>query len=704
MTDSDVLKIGSKYVSIPHMTDWLIEELSRKTILKSDELFDRWGLDESAMRKVFSRIDRKDILFSNGNVVSTQAIIDWVSKQIIGGVISIDEALDEWLIQRSHMMELISCVSLEKGIATIPNLSGELLTLSYLERRLVNLIESSKKPLSIQDLSSALHISTDNLQDVLGSISSVVLNGSSQIVAIGEIKYRIASSFTRESNPPSYRGVDPKQLAESFDLHLDVIKSIASELPETSIENKHGRLVLFLPLLSELRTIVDNEGRADISKFLTERDFGTDVEAMLLKGITKPFLITSNGVLVLEEWISSKIIEMAYNKGLVDLKKLSETLDVPFDDIIRIAKEAMPKDIRLVDDEKTGKPSAVYNTKWLSELESRLLVEGSVKILGLAKSLAVPIKLLESVLTRATGGLVDRDFEVFRLRDPTDRKLVTTAEPQTYLEKIKIQRGGEWVGSEFRYKVKVWNDSENVITDVIVTIMAFPDDALSIQSETTKRVPKIDPGGFRSPEFRFSPTQDCVKGEVLASVNYIDHKGKPHSMTTEPLEIKAVCDLLNPEQLTTKEFLLQSAQMPRNEEIMSITGFGGDELVEYIRNALESSNFSIVSISEDIDEQGKVYSVIGWARGKYTKRGVGVHVRVHPGTGKRPAQVDVNVVGEDKAMLAPVQEELGIRIDPWNCPYCRARLEIGTVASLRASKPVECPNCGHVLTQSGYRE
>ncbi|MHA2323638.1 MAG: hypothetical protein ACXACG_18590, partial [Candidatus Thorarchaeota archaeon] len=102
---------------------------------------------------------------------------------------------------------------------------------------------------------------------------------------------------------------------------------------------------------------------------------------------------------------------------------------------------------------------------------------------------------------------------------------------------VEALRGGEFTGSRFRYKVKVANNSDYVITDTTVTLLSYPRDSLKLDGEVTKVIPKIDSEGFRSPSFEFTPTQDCVKGDIVASVSFVDHKGVAHSLTTQPYTI-----------------------------------------------------------------------------------------------------------------------------------------------------------------------
>ena len=79
------------------------------------------------------------------------------------------------------------------------------------------------------------------------------------------------------------------------------------------------------------------------------------------------------------------------------------------------------------------------------------------------------------------------------------------------------------MGSRFRFKVKVANDSNHIINDVTVFVLSYPKDTLQLASEDDDcHFSKIEPGGFRSPHFDFRPTQDCIRGDIVAGVSYVD--------------------------------------------------------------------------------------------------------------------------------------------------------------------------------------
>ncbi|MHA1290778.1 MAG: hypothetical protein ACTSPB_25620, partial [Candidatus Thorarchaeota archaeon] len=184
---------------------------------------------------------------------------------------------------------------------------------------------------------------------------------------------------------------------------------------------------------------------------------------------------------------------------------------------------------------------------------------------------------------------------------------------------VEARRGGEFIGNRMRFKVKVVNGTHFTITDVKVFLISYPTEALRIDSENDDvSFPKIEPQGFRSPTFDFLPTQDCVKGEIIAGVSYVDERGKAHTLTTKPFVIRSVCDLLIPDQIAPDEFELKLKEHECGEIVVKVQEWTAHEMYEKSLRIIEDANFYEVESSND--EQGGVFHgrIAGLARGKYT--------------------------------------------------------------------------------------
>lgn len=260
---------------------------------------------------------------------------------------------------------------------------------------------------------------------------------------------------------------------------------------------------------------------------------------------------------------------------------------------------------------------------------------------------------------------------------------------------VRVLRGGAFIGNRLRFKVKVVNESQYTITDVKIHLVSYPRDALRFDSEDDDvYFSKVEPGGFRSPAFEFIPTQDCVKGEIVAGITYIDSRGKAHTQTTRPFEIRAVCDLLIPEKISPEAFKNALKGLHSGELVLSVDEWTPEEMFEKAQLMLQDANFH--SVSSKYDQNDNVISAVirGWARGKYTEKGVGVQLFISGPKAEKGACCTIRVSGEDLALVLPAIEDLRNRLSSWLCPKCRSNLSIPLVNQLRKGEVIECPFCG----------
>jgi hypothetical protein len=262
------------------------------------------------------------------------------------------------------------------------------------------------------------------------------------------------------------------------------------------------------------------------------------------------------------------------------------------------------------------------------------------------------------------------------------------------LQKIKALRGGEFIGNRMRFKVKVLNDSTFIITDVKVFLISFPSEALRLSEDHDDEFfPKIEPGGFRSPTFDFLPTQDCVRGQIIAGVSYIDERGKAHTLTTKPFVIRSVCDLLIPEQISPDEFELKLKEHQCGEIVVKVQDWTAEEMFEKALRIVEDANFFEVDSNSNTQDDVFQGSISGMAKGKYTGKGVGVKILISGASKQKGASCTIQVSGEDQAMILPAIDDLQERLSAWLCPLCGSPLTIENVKDLRNGNPVVCPFC-----------
>jgi hypothetical protein len=270
---------------------------------------------------------------------------------------------------------------------------------------------------------------------------------------------------------------------------------------------------------------------------------------------------------------------------------------------------------------------------------------------------------------------------------------ISTIPKDPEIGEIRALRGGEFIGNRMRFKVKVLNNSKYMITDVRIYLISFPKEALKISGDDDHQFSKIEPGGFRSPTFDFMPTQDCVRGDIVAGVSYIDMEGKAHTLSTKPFVIRSVCDLLLPVQVSPEDFELKLKKHQHGEIVVKVKEWTPEEMFDKALRLVDESNF--FEVSSNIEEtDGILYGKInGLAKGKYTGKSVGVQISISGHAGTKGASCTVRVSGEDQAMILPAIDDLKERLSAWICPMCGSPLTLENVEDLKDGKVITCPFC-----------
>jgi transcription elongation factor Elf1/DNA-directed RNA polymerase subunit RPC12/RpoP len=266
---------------------------------------------------------------------------------------------------------------------------------------------------------------------------------------------------------------------------------------------------------------------------------------------------------------------------------------------------------------------------------------------------------------------------------------------------VKVMRGCEIVGGKFDYKVKVLNNSGYVVTNVTVSIVAFPADCMELAGESVKTISRIEVGGFRSPQFTLYPTKDCVQGKIVATVSYIDFLDQLHTMSVEPYLIRSVCDLLKPSKKTSAEFDLVLSSLEKTQQEQTLD-WNAKVLFTKVEKILPMKNFHVVDVDEHVISGEFIGTIRGYAEGKYTKRKVAVVIMMSGPENGRHAVVKVEALGEDVAMLPTTIDELADTMDSWVCLRCGAPLEPEQVDELGKRLPIRCKYCTHTLTIALY--
>jgi Leucine-rich repeat (LRR) protein/DNA-directed RNA polymerase subunit RPC12/RpoP len=267
---------------------------------------------------------------------------------------------------------------------------------------------------------------------------------------------------------------------------------------------------------------------------------------------------------------------------------------------------------------------------------------------------------------------------------------------------VNLLRGCEVVGGKFEYKAKIQNSSPYVITNVTVTIVAYPRDCMQLEGANMKEISRIEPTGFRSPQFTFLPTKDCVEGQILASVSYVDYQNNLQTDQIEPYTIRSVCDLLIPLESTIEKFETMIGNLSCTSEEHTLD-WNSQVLFEKTKVLLPTKNFHIIEASGRPIGGHFTGTVRGFAQGKYTSNKVALQILINGPIDGNESTVVIEGLSNDTAMLPTTLDEIAHGIESWMCINCGAALSTEEVALIKNNQPISCQYCKRTITIDLYR-
>ncbi|MFW9869941.1 MAG: hypothetical protein ACFFEL_09980, partial [Candidatus Thorarchaeota archaeon] len=184
---------------------------------------------------------------------------------------------------------------------------------------------------------------------------------------------------------------------------------------------------------------------------------------------------------------------------------------------------------------------------------------------------------------------------------------------------------------------------------------------------------------------------------------YIDFLDQLHTVNVEPYLIRSVCDLLQPLKETSDAFELVLTGLEKTQQEQTLD-WNPQVLYTKAEKILPAKNFHIIDADEEIIAGEFIGTIRGYAEGKYTQNKVAVILLISGPENGRHANVRVEALGEDAAMLPTTIDELADTMDSWVCLRCGAPLEVEQVEEMGKRFPIRCKYCTHTLTIALYMQ
>ncbi|MFX1483343.1 MAG: HEAT repeat domain-containing protein [Promethearchaeota archaeon] len=241
--------------------------------------------------------------------------------------------------------------------------------------------------------------------------------------------------------------------------------------------------------------------------------------------------------------------------------------------------------------------------------------------------------------------------------NPAEILLDTDAVPLRTSDTIQVFSTYSASPENLEFGIRVVNPTDEPIYEVSIKILLYPYESLEPMDPLTQLIETIEPGGFEALIFGFRVIRECVEGEFVTSVQFIDEKGEDISAKSGNIFVRSLFEQFNPLETTPEELLSLKSEMKQWNREHSLAA-EAKQLFEIIADLFQKWNLYIIQ-SESTERKGVFMGVVsGMALGRLTDMKLAVTLTVVGRINDDLSKLRIDVLCEDPEILHTVASVL----------------------------------------------
>ena len=130
--------------------------------------------------------------------------------------------------------------------------------------------------------------------------------------------------------------------------------------------------------------------------------------------------------------------------------------------------------------------------------------------------------------------------------NPAQILLDTDAIPLKTSDTVVVVSTYNATPESLEFGITVENQSEELIHEVSIKVLLYPNEGLKPVEPLAQMIETIEPGGSESIIFGFDVINECVEGEFVSSVQFIDIKGEDIAAISGNIFVRSVFEQFEP--------------------------------------------------------------------------------------------------------------------------------------------------------------
>jgi hypothetical protein len=241
--------------------------------------------------------------------------------------------------------------------------------------------------------------------------------------------------------------------------------------------------------------------------------------------------------------------------------------------------------------------------------------------------------------------------------NPAQMLLESEAVPLRTSEDVEIVSTFSAIPESLEFGMMMQNFGDVPIHDVTVKVLLYPYESLEPAESLTQVIEIIEPDGIEALIFGFNVTKECVEGEFVTSVQFVDKNGEHVAAKSGNIFVRSLFEHFSPLETTPEEFLSLKSELKEWNREHSLA-VESEALFETIKDLYQDWNLYTIQ-SENTEREGTYMGVIsGIAKGRITEIRLAVTLTVVGKLKDDLAKLRIDVLCENPEVLHTIASVL----------------------------------------------
>jgi len=229
--------------------------------------------------------------------------------------------------------------------------------------------------------------------------------------------------------------------------------------------------------------------------------------------------------------------------------------------------------------------------------------------------------------------------------------------PTRTSDDVTVSSGVTISDNVLEFRVTVTNDSEELATDVTITVLSFPADSLRLLEEKTQTIEFLKPGARGTQTFAFEIESEVIEGEIITSVTFFDSSFDKVTAKAGNCFVRSLYSQLQPLEISLDEFSdMRKGKAYWNRE--HVVEAPPKSLFKLTKDILERKNLYLLRAEFEKQEDMFMGVVVGAGIGKYSSSRVIVTATAVGHVKGDLSRFRIDVLSESSELLQIAASEL----------------------------------------------